>query len=745
MAKSKEKPAGLNVTFVGLKENEKAPEFAVYKLNTAGRPVRKVGSYDGKTLKIEASKSETIAFGPDTDDFETLPKESLANFRMDQSLELWKKQGVVLPAELWRRFHLHFACVSGTVEKCRPWFWELIDDIEFTPMFELAQIPRIKPITSELEAHRFFPHSCQPICDGVIEIYERRCCLPHIHIPDILDGLHDILDDLPIPIPDPFPDPIPGPIPRPGPVPGPRPFPGPDPIPFTSRLMRNKAQRIKLEKTSTDLTGVPPKNLFQDYMTLRTLKAESAQNYVINRPYLFPLICDSVPHKVGQTPIHPGGQFNFCYLKVHHHPHHPPHWHCYTTYAYKVKQLINGVMTVVYDGVAANEYFSADEPADIHTNHPLALACADGPGDPPPNDGNAFVMLEHVGSHGTYHFNYPAQTSVSQVGVLDVNDGTYSTNYAPDCPWGGALGLRLWFSPELESIVKYYRLKAVAMNESGNPVGSPVILDSSVTWDKLVNDGDDIVRTPETLGPLNVGDKNDLFKVPYWSSPDHRYLSGQYHQVWNTAQTPFNDGKYMLILEVFDNSGNLIKPTGAAGTGSEKEFQFRRWVSPSDTDPVPFADMAHVFWIDNTPVGADLVDFRQNGNPNTDECQFMTGTESNTFAVGFRAYHVNGVENAGNGDSNSFMWKYSIRWQRGLNGDTGTLGPAPAGGTNHTDVGETGGPVSSGTATFGSLLGEHSKCTFSVTLRVHAKHFTGRSRISGYDYHETASFALEVS
>jgi hypothetical protein len=79
-----------------------------------------------------------------------------------------------------------------------------------------------------------------------------------------------------------------------------------------------------------------------------------------------------------------------------------------------------------------------------------------------------------------------------------------------------------------------------------------------------------------------------------------------------------------------------------------------------------------------------------------------------------------------------------------LNGATGTLGPAPSGGTNHTDVGEDGVAVASGSATFASMLGGKPKCTFSVTLRVYAKHYTGSSRIQSYDYHETASFALEI-
>ena len=744
MAKNDEKPIDLPVRFVDLKDGEQAPRFAVYRVDAAGRPAKKLGGYDGKTLKIDLGDARSVTFGPDVEDFKTLPKWSLVSYRLSQKIEDWRKLGVVLPRDIWDRFHFHFACVTGIVRKCRPWFWDLINDIQLAPLFELAQVARIKPITAELHPHILFPLSCQPLCDGIIEIYERECCCHHIHIPTLLERLRDILEILPIPIPDPFPGPFPG---R---------FPGPDPAPFTPQLLRAKARTIQQRKTPFDFTVVPPENLHQDYLALRAMPVDAARLYVLERPYLFPIHCHCSVRKIGQTPIQPGGHFDFCYLRLHHH--HPLHARCSTTYAYKIKQLINGVLIVVYDGLAAHQYFGAGAPANISTYNPQARVCADGPGDTPPNDGAPFVMLEHVGSYGSFHFNFPVQTGVSQFGVLGTDDGTYTTSYAPDCPWGAGLGLRLWFSPELEPIVKYYRLKVIAVNDAGAPVGTPVVLNNTVTWDKLVDIPGDVIRVPETLGPTPVGAENDLFKVPYWSSPDHRYLTGQFHQVWNTASTQFPDGRYMLIVEVFDGAGNRIKPNGATGPGAAQNFQFRRWASATDTDPVPFADAAHVFWVDNTPVGGDIFDLRKNGIVNTAECQFMSDAASSTFAIGFKAFHVHGVEHAGNGDDNSFMWHYGITWQRGLNGNTGTLGPAPSGGTNHTDVGETGGAVSSGSETFETMLTKAvalpdgtmttvvlPKCTFSVTLHVYAKHYTGSGRIQGYDYQETASFALEIA
>lgn len=735
MASRSEKPLNLSVTFVGLKQSEQPPTFAAYQVDISGRPVGKLGSYDGKMLRFDPGKAEAIALGPDVEDFRSLPAESLTGYRVAQKVDQWRSEGLLLPPEIWNRFHFLFHCVTGTVSKCRPWFWSLLDDIRLAPTFQLAQVARIKPITAELQSHIVFPLSCQTLCDGVVEVYERECCCRYFLIPDLLERLRGILAVLPIPLPDPIPDPLPR----------------PDPAPFDAMSLRRAARSIQQNRTPLDLAATPPQNLHQDYLALRQMPAEAAQKYVLARPYLFPLLCNCSLRKVGETPIQPGGRFDLCYLRA---AYHLPQEHCVTTYAYRIRQMINGAWHVIYDGVAAHQYFPAGGPANIHSYDPQARSCADGPGEPPPNDNLPFVMLEHIGSHGSFHFNFPPQAGVSQVGTLDADDGSYTTDYAPDCPWGGGLGLRLWFSPELEPIVKYYRLKVFAVNHTGAAVGTPIVLSDSVTWDKFVTVAGDIVRAPEALGPTTAGAETDLFKVPYWSSPDHLYLSGQFHQVWNTAQSQFPDGKYMLVIEVFDAAGNRIKPNGAIGPGTAKNFQFRRWTSAVDTDPVAFADAAHVFWVDNTPVGGDIVDLRKNGVPNTGECQFMTGAAASTFAIGFRAYHLHGVDHAGNGDADSFMWKYAIGWQRGLNGNSGSLGSAPSGGNNHTDVGETGAAVSSASETFETMLTRTmsgsppvvlNKCTFSVTLNVLAKHFTGASRIRSYDYWETASFALEIT
>lgn len=54
MKTSNQKPLNLPVTFVGIKESEQAPHFAVYQIDTTGRLTKKVGGYDGKALSLGA-------------------------------------------------------------------------------------------------------------------------------------------------------------------------------------------------------------------------------------------------------------------------------------------------------------------------------------------------------------------------------------------------------------------------------------------------------------------------------------------------------------------------------------------------------------------------------------------------------------------------------------------------------------------------------------------------------------------
>ena len=430
MAKGNEKAANLAVTFVGMKEGESAPRFAAYQLDRAGRPAKKLGVYDGKTFSGDFEEASAVAFGPDAEDFKTLPPESLALYRVSDQVELWRKQGLVFAQDTWQRFRFFFTCVTGTVRKCRPWYWDLIDDIRVKPLYQFAQVARVKPITAELNL-RLFPLNCQPLCNGIVEIYARRCCCRIVHVPTLLDRLRDILDVLPIPIPDPIPDPIPG----------------PDPAPFAPRLLKSRARALQSRRPALDFSALPPQELHDDYLALRVLSPEAAQVYVVARPYLLAIICTCTLKKVGQTPIGPDGQFEFCYSTL---PHILQPGFCFTTYAYRVKQFINGAWTTVYDGVAANQFFAAGSPANIRIFNSIARACADGPGAPPRTMGRRSSCSSTLAASAPSTSTSPCRPASRRWPRSTGNDGTYTTGYAPDCPWGGGLGLRLWFSPELE-------------------------------------------------------------------------------------------------------------------------------------------------------------------------------------------------------------------------------------------------------------------------------------------------------
>jgi hypothetical protein len=324
---------------------------------------------------------------------------------------------------------------------------------------------------------------------------------------------------------------------------------------------------------------------------------------------------------------------------------------------------------------------------------------------------------------------------------LATNSGLIDFGGETDCPWAAGLGLRLWAPKELDGIVVYYRLKVMPVGPNGDPAGPPVILDGPVSWQRFVNVGGQFVTTPTSLAaaPADVGGEIGLYRMPYWTGGMH-WLSGQYHQVWDTRSGAFPDGKYMLVLELFGPGGARIKPASAPASdpGIARPFQLRRWTSATVTAEVPFADCGHVFWINNRPVTGDIADLRKDGTPSTDECQFMSGPGTTNVSVGFRAFHADGVTTGGGpGDTNSFMAGYTLSWQRGLNGPGGTIE------TGTADQGELA-VEASNALSFASLLGPHRRCTFSVHLHVDAKHQNGGAFIDAYDYRETASFALEI-
>ena len=789
------------VHFAGLEESAKPPATALYSIGADGLPDKKLGSVTNGVLKLEGAprKGAHVALGPDVKSPATIDPESLLRYRFDEVIDIWRERGLLIPEDRWTLLLSELVCVSGRVRKCRPWWLEEIYQPVST-LFQRSSVSRKASVSRSSLANQLtqiqgfadliYPRWCVPMCDGKVEVWARKCCChhPYIDVGILVDHLEHLLEDLPIeidwPIPPPDPDPW-GPFeniniaalnPQPLP-PGPRPdidmvALNPQPLPpaelFTN--VRRKARNVSAAKTFDPGKTYVSERLYQDYRALRAMPRAHAQAFIQARPYLYAYYCHCTMKKVGEVVIQPNGEFDFCYWRprefYHIHPHH--HHHCHTSYAYRVKQLINGVWTVVYDGVAGQDYYGQGERAEITTTSPKARPCGEGPPPPHEGDGTPFVILQNVTGGSTLHFNFPTQTDVSKVAALAPNSGLYDWSATEakkkDCPWATTLGLRLWSSPLLKDIVVYYRLKVAKVNASGQPVGDFQTLTAPVSWQRY----DGTQKATESLAalPSDVGGQVGLYKFPY-EGDGKNWFWVDYHQSWNTAlfdpdgsdpAENIQDGKFMLVLEVFGPNGVRIRPNSSADTkadgtpvdGAKRPFQFRRWTNAVDTANVPFADCAHIFWVNNRSVVANIEYLRNTGTENTGECQFMSGTTGSTFSVGFRAYHADGVTTASSpgGDTNSFMRDFAITWQRGLNGPSDTLD------SGTTDRGETA-IAHSAALSFGYLLGAftvdgevmgpHTRCSFSVHLRANGKHHNGGGFLDGYfSASETASFALQM-
>ncbi|MGL4541707.1 MAG: hypothetical protein ACRCUI_04265, partial [Polymorphobacter sp.] len=455
---------GIAIRFVGLGDNQKAPPTALYALDGRGG-LKKLAVVDNGQLGIDPGqlKGMQLALGPDVPDPKGIDPESLLRYRGDQFIEDWAKRGILLPQDRWSLLIRDYVCVSGRVRKCRPWWFDhIVAQASFQPKLgvmrargltgagaALARLAGPEAALAELNFGNIaIRQRCTPLCDGIVEVYERHCCCTDFHYDDILDRLRDELERLPIEIDFPWP---------PEPDPDPRPWEQPrDPrlarLAQTARRSsgggdfvgngRRSLGAVSADKVRAGLesTGVSAR-LLADYRALRQLRGGEAQVYFEARPYLSGYVCSCTQRKVGEVAIGPGGHFDFCYGR-------PLQFiggrrHCHTTYAYRVKQQFGPFWVTVYDGVAGHDYFAAGETAELVTSHPQARPCADGPDQPDPGDGTAFVMLEHVTGASTHHHNFPVQNGLSRVAPLAADSGLYDFGGQPDAPWATTLGLRL--------------------------------------------------------------------------------------------------------------------------------------------------------------------------------------------------------------------------------------------------------------------------------------------------------------
>jgi hypothetical protein len=743
----------LEFNFIGIRPDEKQPKIALFVIGSKGI-IKKFKPIEGNSIEAEelsrliASQKGTFAIGPDIDE-KLVTKEMLVTYRASKFDE-WKNSGIIEVIPKWRDWLFIYTCVHGSVRKCTPIWWPLvIADKLFPTRLERSITARVpsKNITARAKGVAINPEIselriCAPICNAVVEIYQKTCCCdPRIIIDECIPcKIFEWLEEIP-PIPDPGPifdiPPKPEPIPKPGP--------GPDPAPF-KLLSKSLKQTLAVSKELP--LGNIPERLISDAVVMSRLAPEKQLEYIDEHYYLKPLFCSCSSKKIGETTVNESGEFSFCFPHI-------PRIHlkiCTTTYYYKVKQFQGNKWVYIYDGSTVNEYFKADEEAAISTWK--GQACQP-PGDVP-DTGDDFVLLEYVGLTPSYKLQSPDQDSEYGVSSADPTDGLLDSYYDGDtgtitnAPWGQTLALRLKFTEGLKAKgAKYYKVSIVEADSDGNPIGTPTPLLGNVTWYKWDNVGGDIKPVPVHLGP----DADGFIEIPYEADAPLGWLWLQYHQKWNTISSDttssepgigfISDDKYLVIVEIFDPAKNRLKPSAAPGTGTGIAFNYRKWEDFDNTEVVNFAALTHMFHVNNVHCYADIVDFRKNGTASLEECQYIVGCPADTFSVGFYAFH-----------EDEFMNNYILWYHRGLSGNGGTIetgtsnAPTPIPAVlNSTNAKESNALAFEDMLTDTSTTPDtvHPRCTFAIRLYAYAKHTNGSGRIEGYDSQDTAAVSLDQS
>lgn len=723
------KKGGYRLRLHDVTDEEKPPDLAVYAVDRSYRPlhVAPVGAEGSFNLPDDArSKSHLLLVGPRSEspdlregEFLRISPDRLGQAAIDISRKQWLSW-----IQVWR-------CVGGSVRHCRfgPWIYaDLLTPaaLQATSVAHTAHAAHAaqqtlgsassisihRGLEVDLKLHPHFPYNCDVVCDGLVEVYRRTCCCkPWIIYDPRLPELIRELEEIPIP---PIP-PIP-PIIRWPPPPEPPPF-------HDLELLKEGALDQRILNAPADLQA------------LRLLPAQEKLAYIQARPYLWCHRSCGTTVKVAQGFLDHDGEFHICWQE----PLRLFSRYCHDEYAFIVKQNINGATVVIYNGLAANQWFDAGEDADLTSYHPQARRCRhnDFPGE------GAFVLLQDIGDTGTWQLATPDATGWDRVAAPAYNSGLLfpapsaaaALGQMRNCNLGGTLALRYHFSEPMRGLgARFYRVSVSAADAMGNPTGARTYLDDPVSWLVYRNVGTDIHVESEPLGPNTVGTEPHLFRIPY--DADEEWQSGQYHALLDT--TRFARGRFLLTLEVFNAAGQRMRPAGTPDPGGSvaAAFTFRRWYQQvGPTANVPFGALTHMLWWDNRSAQAQLVDLRQGGEASTETCQFLEGAGDETFSTGYRAYHP----------EPAFHLYHRIYWKRGLGWEANSSGVLTSPEYNPNNAGAPPDPVGvSGTATFAAMLQTHAKCSFALHLYTWVKTHNGSSRLSGLDASDLAAFALEI-
>jgi len=739
------------LTLAGVKPEDERPKIVVTATDKDRKTLHVAevddqGRFDLPEKVIKSAHRITI--GPKADREDAAAAQDVLRYRPADFLKLTESGTINISRRLWEKWFYFIKCVSGRVRLCRrrPWWYYDLVRVAATPKLDIQRSAELTPtvslknhaaqqlrpgIATSISELLFYPFRCEVVCNGIVEVYRRRCCcrpwiLDDIRLSELVLELEDIAHRFPDDIPFP-PDPNP-----------------PDPSPI---------ENVFFKDGSLDELTV---NARHDLDAIKRLSKSELPAYINSRPYLLCRRTCSAPVKVAEGNINPDGRFNICWFEQFR----PVIGFCHDEYAYVVKQRLGFFTFTIYNGVAANIWFDYDDEPTLTSYSRFAFACRDN-GEP---GSGAYVFLDLIGDTESWNLKTPNSTGWDRVAAPAYNDGLAFPAPSPAAAvgtylnrnWGGTLKLNYKFSEDMRLLgAKYYRISVTEADAAGAPVGpAPAgdrnYLSDGISWEKSVADGmggADIV--PVALGPFTVGTEDNLFLIPYDQGPAPNggdWNAGQYHGYLNTNDARWSDPdkRHLLTLEVFDDTGRRMRPNGTPATGlpgTEVTAPFtyrRRYQDLGPTANVPFGALTHMFWWDNRALVAQIVQLNKDGGIFTSECLFLNGTPTSTFGIGYRAYHPNEM----------FQHSHTIWWKRGLGsvaGSTGYLLPSSS-----SNVGKPpAGPGNSPTNTFAQMLRTdldptRKKCAFTVFLNIAAKTFDGEVTVVG-DALDTAAFAIEIA
>lgn len=383
-----------------------------------------------------------------------------------------------------------------------------------------------------------------------------------------------------------------------------------------------------------------------------------------------------------------------------------------------VRQNINGVDRVIYARypVPCHTFYNhpSNKAVTLIVTDPDAIVCAK---PVPVTTPGVYVMPLGIGDDEWYQIpqvHGPVETAQADLGRFNYTD-----------PYATTLGLTMQFHESLlANGVKYYRW---SYRQAGTTSWTALDTPIAHRYIREVSPGTGMYTVESfSLGPQTLADPaaaKGLFAV---KDPHLAWISNdRYYAVWDTTKVP--DGKYDLLLEMFDASGYRLTPTGNPALDKFKFILMPAATGPTVDKTAEEGGLILHAEINNKPVVAEILSVSLDGSAPPGECQFIEYQNKVTkeLIVTYRAYHPDG-----------FMRAYSLYTRRGLSASL--IAPDPA----WPLPAEASTPQQARFKVTELLPGTCNKSAFVALLDAYPRARNGIDYIRAYEAHRTGAFAM---